>query len=211
VLSVREADALAEGTSRPSLVATTLVDRDLRDRTVIELLYGSGLRVNELCQLDLADAPRGARQIRVLGKGAKERIVPMSEPAVAALATWRDGGRARFAESVRDRRSSEGVDTVAVDTVDTVDPVDPKALFLNERGSRLTPRDVRRLLDRRSATPVNPHALRHSFATHLLDGGADLRVVQELLGHSDLATTQRYTHVSKDRLRSVHQTTHPRG
>jgi integrase/recombinase XerC len=160
----------------------------LRDRAVVELLYGSGLRVAELCGLRPADVDPGRRQVRVWGKGAKQRQVPMTDASVEAVRAWVQAGRA------------------ALTTAET--PVD--ALFLNRRGRRMTPRDVRRILDRRAASPTHPHALRHTFATHLLDGGADLRAVQELLGHSDLATTQLYTHVSKERLRSVYDATHPR-
>ncbi len=122
------------------------------------------------------------------GKGSKQRIVPLSAPAVTALRSWIEGGREEMV------------------TPETPD----EALFLNRRGRRLTPRDVRRLLDRRAVRPTHPHALRHTFATHLLDGGADLRAVQELLGHADLSTTQLYTHVSKERLRRVFESSHPR-
>ena len=160
----------------------------LRDDAVLELLYGSGMRVAELCGLRPADVDLGQRRLVVWGKGDKQRHVPMSEPSVDAVRGWLEAGRAALA------------------TDDT--PVDP--LFLNRRGRRLTPRDVRRILDRRAPAPTHPHALRHTFATHLLDGGADLRAVQELLGHADLATTQLYTHVSKERLRSVYDDTHPR-
>lgn len=159
-----------------------------RDVAVVELLYGSGLRVGELCGLRPVDVDLARRQILVWGKGAKQRMLPMSEPSSRAVGTWmRDG---------RDALVGEG------------SPAD--AVFLNRRGRRLTPRDVRRILDRRAAAPTHPHALRHTFATHLLDGGADLRAVQELLGHEDLATTQLYTHVSKERLRTVYEATHPR-
>jgi site-specific recombinase XerD len=160
----------------------------VRDQAVVELLYGSGLRVAELCGLgpDDIDAPR--RNVVVWGKGSKQRQVPMSEPAADAVGEWL--ARARPA------------------LVRPESPVD--ALFLNRRGRRLTPRDVRRILDRRAASPTHPHALRHTYATHLLDGGADLRAVQELLGHADLATTQLYTHVSKERLRAVFESSHPR-
>ena len=161
---------------------------DLRDRAVVELLYGSGLRVAELCGLRPADVDISRRQLRVWGKGSKQRQLPMSESSADAAHAWLKAGRP------------------ALVTGDT--PSD--ALFLNRRGRRLTPRDVRRILDRRAVSPTHPHALRHTFATHLLDGGADLRAVQELLGHSDLATTQLYTHVSKERLRSVYEATHPR-
>ncbi len=160
----------------------------LRDDAVLEVLYGSGLRVAELCGLDPSDLDLGRQRALVWGKGGKQRAVPLSEPAVAALRSWIDGPRQEVAATA----------------------VDPQALFFNRRGRRLSPRDVRRILDRRSNVPTHPHALRHTFATHLLDGGADLRAVQELLGHADLATTQRYTHVSRERLRSVHQATHPR-
>ncbi len=159
-----------------------------RDRAVVELLYGSGLRVGELCGLRPADVDLARGQLLVWGKGSKQRQLPMSEWSVEAVRAWVEGGRA----------SLVGAET----------PVD--ALFLNRRGRRLTPRDVRRILDRRAASPTHPHALRHTFATHLLDGGADLRAVQELLGHEDLATTQLYTHVSKERLRTVYDATHPR-
>ena len=160
--------------------------RRLRDDAVLEILYGSGVRVGELCGLDLdsLDMARGA--MSVWGKGAKQRRVPLSQPAIAALRAWM---------SIRP---------------DVVADIAGAALFGNERGVRLTPRDVRRIVDRRSPRPTHPHALRHSFATHLLDGGADLRAVQELLGHADVATTQRYTHVSNHRLREAYAEAHPR-
>ena len=160
--------------------------RRRRDDAVLEVLYGSGVRVGELCSLDIDAVDVQATAITVWGKGGKERRVPLSAPAVEALVAWL---------AVRGE----------------VVPADAgAALFGNERGVRLSPRDVRRILDRRSPRPTHPHALRHSFATHLLDGGADLRVVQDLLGHSDVATTQRYTHVSKQRLRAVYTEAHPR-
>jgi len=159
-----------------------------RDDAVLELLYGSGLRVSELCGLRPEDLDLARRRVVVWGKGSKQRVVPLSEPTVDALEQWIGHGRRILA------------------TADS--PAD--AVFLNQKGRRLGTRDVRRLLDRRAPSPTHPHALRHTFATHLLDGGADLRVVQELLGHSDLATTQHYTHVSKERLRSVVEATHPR-
>jgi integrase/recombinase XerC len=160
--------------------------RRQRDDAVLEVLYGSGVRVGELCGLDVDALDLAAAAVTVWGKGGKERRVPLSAPAVDALRAWL---------------------AIRRDVVDTKTGV---ALFGNERGVRLSPRDVRRIVDRRSQRPTHPHALRHSFATHLLDGGADLRVVQDLLGHSDVATTQRYTHVSKQRLRAVYTEAHPR-
>lgn len=166
----------------------------LRDRAVLEVLYGSGLRVSELCGLDLDDLDLAGNQITVLGKGRKERLVPLSDPAGRALHEY------LVARGELLERNSHGTDRHAV--------------FLNTRGSRLGPRSVRRLLDRyvdaEGAPHVNPHALRHSFATHLLDNGADLRAVQELLGHESLSTTQIYTHVSTERLRAVYEQSHPR-
>ncbi|MEX1217107.1 MAG: tyrosine recombinase XerC [Acidimicrobiales bacterium] len=159
-----------------------------RDDAVLELLYGSGLRVSEVCGLRPEDLDLPRRRVVVWGKGSKQRVVPLSAPAVDALEQWLGHGRRVMASA-----SS---------------PAD--AVFLNQKGTRLGTRDVRRLLDRRAPSPTHPHALRHTFATHLLDGGADLRAVQELLGHSDLSTTQHYTHVSKERLRSVVDSTHPR-
>jgi integrase/recombinase XerC len=163
--------------------AGSAVDR--RDLAVLELLYAAGLRVSELCGLDRRDIDLRGRTVTVLGKGGKQRRVPVHDAAVAALRAWFEDGR------------------------DLMDGP-PEAAFVNLRGSRLGPRDVRRILDRRADSPTHPHALRHTYATHLLVGGDDRRVVQELLGHASLATTQVYTHVSKERLRSVYEGTHPR-
>ena len=172
----------------PAAIADDDIAVRTRDDAVLELLYGSGLRVGELCALGLGDLDLDRGRAVVWGKGGKQRAVPLSGPAVDALRAWVHGPRVTVAEGA----------------------ADGDALFLNRRGHRLTPRDARRILDRRAAAPTHPHALRHTFATHLLDGGADLRAVQELLGHADLATTQRYTHVSRERLRSVYDATHPR-
>ena len=160
-----------------------------RDRAVCEVLYGAGLRVSELCGLDQSSLDERQGLLRVLGKGRKERIVPLHRAGWAAIDRWTASRREVLtAESPRE------------------------ALFVNRRGARLGPRDVRRILDKRLALGhVHPHALRHTYATHLLEGGADLRVVQELLGHESLTTTQLYTHVSKSRLQNIHRATHPRG
>ncbi len=160
------------------------------DRAVCEVLYGAGLRVSELCGLDIESVDFSSGLIRVLGKGRKERLVPLHRKALEAVRLWIDDAR----DDVRKEESP------------------PEALFFNRRGRRLGSRDVRRILDHRvSQGHVYPHALRHTFATHLVEGGADLRVVQELLGHENLKTTQIYTHVSKSRLQNVHHDTHPRG
>lgn len=185
VLRSDELDVLLDE-PRPA-IADDPEHRRLRDDAVLELLYGSGLRVSELCGLAATDIDRSLGLVRVLGKGNKERLVPLSEPSLQAIAAWIDRGRPQLA-------SAESRD----------------ALFVNLVGRPMTPRDVRRVLDRRAAAPVNPHALRHTYATHLLDGGADLREVQELLGHADLGSTQIYTHVSKERLRRVVEQSHPR-
>jgi len=167
-----------------------------RDRALLELLYATGLRVGELVSLDWDDIDLSGRVLRVMGKGGKERMVPFGRPAGEALRTWLEswGG-------VRRTETPEGPGG---------EPV-----FVNHRGGRLTDRSVRRLLDRyveaaALAAGVHPHTLRHTFATHLLEGGADLRAIQELLGHSSLATTQRYTHLEVERLLSVYREGHPR-
>ncbi|MGE0878525.1 MAG: tyrosine recombinase [Acidimicrobiia bacterium] len=190
---VLKADELAVILDEPSAA----IDDDpepvrLRDDALLELLYGSGLRVSELCSLKAGDFDLRNRTVRVWGKGSKQRIVPISVPAAEALAVWLTRAREEF--------------LVAFE----LDDADSQVLFMNRKGNPITTRDVRRVLDRRAPSPTHPHALRHSFATHLLDNGADLRVVQELLGHADLATTQIYTHVSKERLREVYEQTHPR-
>jgi integrase/recombinase XerC len=173
-------------------VPDTSTPRGLRDRAMIEVLYGAGLRVSELVGLDLADVDLERAQVRVTGKGAKERIGLVGRPAVQAMQAYLRLGRPALLGA---RRTS--------------------ALWLNHRGGRLTVRGVSLILSRMGEmagirTNVSPHILRHSFATHLLDGGADLRVVQELLGHANLATTQVYTHVSQSRVREVYGQAHPR-
>lgn len=184
VLKAGEADVLVEAPGDDPI--------GLRDRAILELLYGSGLRVAELCGLDVADAQIPSQRVRVMGKGSKERLVPMSDPAARALRAYLASGDGGDAAILTDG-----------------------ALFRNRRRKRMTPRDVRAMLERRRAIAlpgrsVSPHTLRHSFATHLLEGGAEIRAVQELLGHSSLATTQRYTHVSKGRLFDSYKRSHPR-
>lgn len=183
ILNHAELDALIEGSARSD--GDPLMDA--RDRAIVELLYGSGLRVSELCALRPGDIDETASVATVWGKGSKQRRVPVSAPALDAIRSWL---------KVRPAMASESAQSDAV--------------FLNRRGGAMSPRDVRRVLDRRALAPTHPHALRHTFATHLLDGGADLRSVQELLGHADLATTQIYTRVSRERLREVHRSSHPR-
>jgi integrase/recombinase XerC len=164
----------------------------LRDAAIVELLYATGARVSELCGLDIDDLDRERRTVRLFGKGAKERVVPLGEPAARATASWLARGRP------------------ALVTADS-----PPAVLLGSRGRRLDPRAARRVVHQRlkavpGAADLGPHGLRHTAATHLLEGGADLRSVQELLGHATLATTQIYTHVSIERLRATYESAHPR-
>lgn len=164
----------------------------LRDRLIVEMLYATGIRVSELCGLDIDDVDSSRRLLRVLGKGNKQRTVPYGQPAQAALTAWLADGRPKL-----------------------VTAASHAALLLGARGGRLDPRQARTVVHQTMAAvtgapDIGPHGLRHSAATHLLEGGADLRVVQELLGHSTLATTQLYTHVSVARLRAVHDQAHPR-
>jgi integrase/recombinase XerC len=164
--------------------------RSLRDRAVLELLYGCGLRASEACGLELASYDAAAGRLRVIGKGDRERIIPVGEPAREALDEWLRSGRPRVA----------GAST---------------ALLLSVRGRRLSPSDVRRTLERRGrvagVSARSPHALRHAYATHLLEGGAGLREIQELLGHASAATTQIYAHVAVPHLVREHADHHPRG
>jgi integrase/recombinase XerC len=164
----------------------------LRDVAVLELLYATGIRVGELCGLDVGDVDRRRRVVRVFGKGRKERTVPYGVPADEALGRWLESGRPRL-----------------------VVPGAGPAMFLGARGRRVDQRAVRSLVHARlaevpNAPDMGPHGLRHTAATHLLEGGADLRTVQELLGHASLATTQVYTHVSSERLRTAYRLAHPR-
>lgn len=185
-LSVPEAAAVVEAPPPDT-------ELGLRDRALLELLYATGLRVSELVGLSLPDVDLPGRQVRTIGKGRKERIVPFGEKAAEALAAWLPARLALLAG----RR------------------VRGEPLFLNARGGRLTDRSVRRVLDRALAAAevsrhASPHALRHSFATHLLSAGADLRTIQELLGHASLATTQKYTHLDVERLMEVYRKAHPK-
>ncbi|MFB4316766.1 tyrosine recombinase XerC [Actinomadura sp. 21ATH] len=165
----------------------------LRDLAVLEVLYATGVRVSELCGLDVDDLDGARGTVRVLGKGNRERVVPIGEPAVRAVGDWLRAGRPRL-----------------------VNEHSGPALFLGARGGRLHPTSARRIVHARIAEvgdmpDLGPHGLRHSAATHLLEGGADLRSVQEILGHASLQSTQIYTHVSPERLRQVHRQAHPRG
>ncbi len=189
VLRVDEARALVEA-------AAALADdgsaTGLRDVALLELLYATGARVGEVVALDVDDVDRGRNVVRVFGKGRKERTVPFGVPAGAALDAWLARGRPQLV------RAGSGA-----------------ALFLGARGGRIDQRAVRSVVHRRladvpGAPDLGPHGLRHTAATHLLEGGADLRAVQELLGHASLATTQRYTHVTTDRLRRAYRQAHPR-
>ncbi|MBI3185784.1 MAG: tyrosine recombinase XerC [Myxococcales bacterium] len=186
VLTLDEAKDLVEAPGSRTPLA-------LRDRAILEVLYGGGLRVSELCGLSVGDVDREGRVVRVLGKGSKERLCPLNPTAMTAI----DAYLQRRRELVAGRY------------------VDPEALFLNRRGGRLTPRSVARHLGAyalKLGLPrrPSPHSLRHSYATHLLGAGADVRTIQELLGHSSLSTTQRYTHVSWEQLQTVYGKAHPR-
>lgn len=187
VLAVDEAAALLD------LARTRADDGDpvhVRDWAALELLYATGVRVSELVGIDIADIDLPQRLVRVLGKGGKERMVPFGRPAASAVQAWLDA-RPRLAG-----------------------PTSPDALFLGARGGRLDVRQVRAVVHRLTALAgvrdLAPHGLRHSAATHLLEGGSDLRSVQEVLGHASLATTQRYTHISSERLRAAFAQAHPR-
>jgi len=168
------------------------VEMALRDAAIMELLYATGIRVSELCGLDVDDLDEARNTVRVLGKGSRERTVPVGLPAVRAVAAWRRAGRPALAR-----------------------PASGPALFLGARGHRLDPRTARRVVHARLAAvdgvpDSGPHGLRHAAATHLLEGGADLRSVQEILGHASLASTQIYTHVSVERLTAAYRQAHPR-
>ena len=172
-----------------------------RDRAILELFYASGLRLSELVAIDLEDLNLGDRMVRVMGKGGKERILPFNQSTVAAIKAWM---KDRAAIATPERQKARGKRQKVGDP-----------LFINYRGTRLTGRSVDRLLRRYVAQcstrmGISPHALRHSFATHLLQRGADLRAIQELLGHSRLSTTQRYTHVNAAQLIDVYKKAHPR-
>lgn len=189
VLSRLEANHVVEYSNQSAPEYITL-----RDGAICELLYGSGLRVGEVAWLNVESLDLKLASVHVVGKGQKPRIVPMNRACVNALEKYLEIGRPEMIAVLGHKLSGPN-----------------NALFYNRVGLRIGTRDIRRILDSRSSTPINPHALRHSFATHLLDGGADLRVIQELLGHSRITSTQVYTQVSKDRLIAVHEQTHPRG
>jgi len=180
-----------------------------RDRAILELFYASGLRLSELVGLDIEDVDLRGRMVRVMGKGAKERLVPFNSTTQGVLRRWYQD-RATLRHAVVDEEAPIASKRVRARRVEAREP-----LFVNFRGSRLTGRSVQRLVARYVSAcstrfGISPHALRHSFATHLLERGADLRAIQELLGHVQLSTTQRYTHVNAAQLLEVYQKAHPR-
>lgn len=186
-LTEREAEALTEGPVEVS-------ELGIRDHAMIEMLYATGMRVGELCGLRLADVDLDAGVFRVVGKGDRERVVLAGEPAVQALLEYLQSARPKLAR---------------------ISAYDGEAVFLGKRGSPIDPRQVRRIVEREAKANVggegvSPHALRHSFATHMLANGADLRSVQELLGHKNVATTQIYTHLTRAEVREAYDNSHPR-
>ncbi|MBA3030974.1 MAG: tyrosine recombinase XerC [Desulfobacteraceae bacterium] len=186
VFSVDDMFRLLDSIEKDSLLG-------LRNRAMFETLYSAGLRVSELSGMNVADVDRSGKTIRVRGKGNKERVVPVGEKALRAMGDY----RLALAKAKKDG-------------AERLEP-----MFLNRNGGRITSRSIARILDRLAVAcgipiPMFPHAVRHSFATHLLDAGADLRAVQELLGHKSLSTTQKYTHVSMDKLMEIYDKTHPR-
>ena len=184
-----------------------------RDRAMLELLYATGMRVAELTGLDVADIDPSRRLALVTGKGNKQRVVPFGESAAAALDAWLSRRPELLASRSSTASSSDSASSSAASEA-SASTADSGALFLGSRGGRIDQRQVRRVVERAAQrtgdSELSPHALRHSAATHMLEGGADLRVVQELLGHSSLQTTQIYTHVSAQRLKSVYDQAHPR-
>jgi integrase/recombinase XerC len=223
--AVLAADRVSSTGADDMLAAAT----DLRDAAIMELLYATGIRVSELCGLEIGDLDTARRTVRVLGKRSKERVVPVGIPALRSVQDWLDRGRpvvtaaqrasprpavyASAPDASTAGGSAQGGSTSGGGAMSGRRP--GQALFLGARGGRIDPRTVRRVVHARiaAAGPVpdtGPHGLRHTAATHLLEGGADLRSVQEILGHASLATTQIYTHVSIDRLISVYHQAHPR-
>jgi integrase/recombinase XerC len=193
VLSAEDASLVIES-PRPEITGAMRAEDAvaLRDRALLELLYAGGVRVSEACSLDLGSTSLDERTVRVMGKGRKERLVPIGKKAEAALREWL---------AVRADLTHKNF-------------LDPHAVFVSTRGRRLNPRAAQLIVRRyglagASRTDLHPHALRHTCATHMLDGGADLRAIQEMLGHSSLSTTQRYTHVSVAHLLSVYDRAHP--
>jgi integrase/recombinase XerC len=200
--------SLLTGPRLPSLLPSVLKEREaaalveapeaddpygMRDRTILELLYAAGIRVGELAALDVEDVDAGRKRVRVLGKGGVERDCPIGDAAAEALATYLSEARPALVPADGER----------------------EALFFNRRGKRISTRDVRSVVEKYrrqvlAGRRASPHTLRHSFATHLMEGGADIRAVQELLGHASLRNTQRYTHVSRGRLFSSYRQSHPR-
>jgi integrase/recombinase XerD len=197
-LTVAETERLLEAAGPDgSRAPEDLADPRLRDRALVELLYAAGLRVSEALRLDLEDVSLDGAFVRVIGKGDKERLVPIGEVAVDVLRRWIDAARATLLEAHH------------------VAPIRGGPVFVGGRGLRLGRQQAWAAVKRAAAAAglsdrVSPHTLRHSFATHLLEGGADLRIVQELLGHASISTTQLYTHVTGERIREVYARAHPR-
>jgi len=208
-----EADTAGSSADEGAMTAAI----ELRDTAIMELLYAAGIRVSELCGLDLGDLDTGRRTIRVLGKRSKERVVPVGIPAVRCVLAWQEQGRPAVLKANGERCAPVSTAKAGPQALVTQNAGARAgaALFIGAKGGRIDPRTVRRVVHARiaaagSVPDTGPHGLRHTAATHLLEGGADLRSVQEILGHASLATTQIYTHISIDRLISVYRQAHPR-